>query len=121
MLNFFTVEKLLNEEIELEILKNITNASNQRSIANDIGYSVGKINYILKGLISKGLIKSERFLNSNNKIQYKYLLTEEGIKEKVDITEKFIKRKKDEYDQLQLEMQMYKSKYTYAKTKEGSL
>merc|ERR1711879_153137 len=78
----------LQEEIELEILKNITHTQNQKSMAEEIGYSVGKVNYILKGLIQKGLIKSEKFLNSNNKIQYKYLLTEEGIKEKIDITEK---------------------------------
>lgn len=109
----------MNEEIELQILKNIANALNQKSIANEIGYSVGKINYILKGLTKKGLIKSEKFLNSNNKVQYKYLLTEEGIKEKIDITEKFIKRKKEEYDQLQNEMNQYKKQYLYAKSKEG--
>jgi EPS-associated MarR family transcriptional regulator len=113
------MENLLNEEIELQILKNIANALNQKSIANEIGYSVGKINYILKGLTKKGLIKSEKFLNSNNKVQYKYLLTEEGIKEKIDITEKFIKRKKEEYDQLQNEMNQYKKQYLYAKSKEG--
>ena len=108
------------EELELEILKNITNTQNQKSMAEEIGYSVGKINYIIKGLIEKGLIKSERFLNSNNKIQYKYLLTEDGIKEKIDITEKFIKRKKEEYEQLQCEMENYKSQYSYAKSKEGN-
>ena len=107
------------EELELEILKNITNSPNRKSMAQEIGYSVGKINYILKGLIAKGLIKSERFLNSNNKIQYKYLLTEDRIKEKIDITEKFIKRKKDEYDQLQSDMEGYKNQYSYAKSKEG--
>merc|ERR1711879_451388 len=107
----------LQEEIELEILKNITHTQNQKSMAEEIGYSVGKVNYILKGLIQKGLIKSEKFLNSNNKVQYKYLLTEEGIKEKIDITEKFIKRKKEEYDQLQNEMNQYKEQYVYAKNK----
>ena len=111
----------MQEELELEILKNITNTQNQKSMAQEIGYSVGKINYILKGLISKGLIKSEKFLNSNNKIQYKYLLTEDGIKEKIDITEKFIKRKKEEYDQLQSDMESYKSRYSYAKNKEGKI
>ena len=98
----------MHEELELQILKNIASTQNQKSMAQEIGYSVGKINYILKGLISKGLIKSEKFLNSNNKIQYKYLLTEDGIKEKIDITEKFIKRKKEEYEELQSEMESYK-------------
>lgn len=109
------------EEIELKILKIITTSTNQKSIAKEIGYSVGKINYILKGLIGKGLIKSEKFLNSNNKIQYKYLLTEDGIKEKIDITDKFIKRKKEEYEELQSEMQNYKKQYSYAKTKKGNI
>ncbi|WP_226896381.1 MarR family EPS-associated transcriptional regulator [Poseidonibacter ostreae] len=108
----------MSQEIELEILKNITNAKNQKSMAEEIGYSVGKINYILKGLIEKGLIKSEKFLNTNNKVQYKYLLTEDGIKDKIDITEKFIKRKKEEYEQLQSEMNYYTELYSYAKNKE---
>ena len=113
------MEKLLSQEMELEILKNITNAKNQKSIANEIGHSVGKANYVLKALIEKGLIKSERFLNSDKKLQYRYLLTEDGIKEKIDITERFIKRKKEEYELLQNEMESYKSQYSYAKSKEG--
>ena len=60
----------MQEELELKILKNITNTQNQKSMAEKIGYSVGKVNYILKGLIDKSLIKSERSLNSNNKVQY---------------------------------------------------
>ena len=109
------------EEVELEILKNITKSTNQKSMAKTIGHSVGKVNYILKGLVEKGLIKSEKFLNSNNKIQYKYLLTEDGIKEKIDITEKFIKRKKEEYEKLQNDMEVYKTQYSYAKAKEGNI
>jgi len=106
------MEIYLNKEIELQILKNITNASSQKSMADEIGYSVGKVNYILKALTQKGLVKSERFLNSNNKIQYKYLLTQKGIQEKIDITKKFIKIKKQEYDQLLDEMDAYKVKYS---------
>ena len=107
----------MSQEIELEILKNITNAKNQKTMADEIGHSVGKVNYVLKALIKKGLIKSEKFLNSNKKLQYKYLLTEDGIKEKVDITEQFIKRKKEEYELLQNEMSEYKEQYNYAKIK----
>lgn len=109
----------MSQEIELEILKNITNAKNQKTMADEIGHSVGKVNYVLKALIKKGLIKSEKFLNSDKKLQYKYLLTEDGIKEKIDITEQFIKRKKEEYEQLQSEMNEYKEQYVYAKSKEG--
>ena len=66
---------------------------------------MGKVNYILKALIKKGLIKIENFSNSENKKNYKYLLTEQGIKEKIALTEKFIERKKREYEELQDELE----------------
>lgn len=103
------------EEIELEILKNTGKVISHKTLAEEVGYSVGKVNYVLRGLIEKGLIKAERFINSDKKLQYKYLLTEEGIKEKVDITQRFIDRKKAEYDKLQAEMELYKKQYNYAK------
>ena len=103
------------EEIELEILKNTGKVISHKTLAEEVGYSVGKVNYVLRGLIEKGLIKAERFINSDKKLQYKYLLTEEGIKEKVDITQRFIDRKKAEYDKLQGEMELYKKQYDYAK------
>ena len=97
-----------NREIELNILRNVERISSQKNLAQEIGFSVGKVNYVLKKLVEKGFVKAERFLNSNNKLQYKYLLTEKGFKEKVALTEKFIEIKKEEYDQLQEEMQLYK-------------
>ncbi|KAB7889761.1 MarR family EPS-associated transcriptional regulator [Poseidonibacter ostreae] len=103
------------EEIELEILKNTGKVISHKTLAEEVGYSVGKVNYVLRGLIEKGLIKAERFINSDKKLQYKYLLTEKGIKEKVDITQRFIDRKKAEYDKLQAEMELYKKQYNYAK------
>ena len=103
------------EEIELEILKNTGKVISHKTLAEEVGYSVGKVNYVLRGLIEKGLIKAERFINSDKKLQYKYLLTEKGIKEKVDITQRFIDRKKAEYDKIQAEMELYKKQYDYAK------
>ena len=55
-------------------------------MAKEIGYSIDKVNFILKELAKKGLIKMENFANSNNKSRYRYLLTEEGLKEKIDLT-----------------------------------
>lgn len=101
--------------MELEILKNTGKVISHKTLAEEVGYSVGKVNYVLRGLIEKGLIKAERFINSDKKLQYKYLLTEKGIKEKVDITQRFIDRKKAEYDKLQAEMELYKKQYDYAK------
>lgn len=81
----------------------------QKSIAKELGYSVGKINYVIKALTDKGLLKIENFYNNKNKLQYKYLLTEEGIKEKITLTEKFIKRKKEEYEMLVEDLEAYKN------------
>jgi len=68
------------------MLKNAHNISSQKSLAKEIGFSVGKINYVLNALIEKGLIKSENFITSENKRKYKYLLTEKGIQEKMQLT-----------------------------------
>ncbi|MCT7481747.1 MarR family EPS-associated transcriptional regulator [Aliarcobacter cryaerophilus] len=95
------------EEIELEILKSLGKVTSQRTIA----YSAGKVNYVLKKLVEKGLVKVDRFVNSKSKVQYKYLLTPEGIKEKIAITEKFIQIKKEEYDKLQQDLDNYKEQY----------
>ena len=70
--------------------------------------SLGKTNYVLKALIEKGFIKAENFFANKNKNQYRYLLTEKGFKEKVALTEKFIERKKAEYDELVKEMKVLK-------------
>lgn len=97
-------------ELNLNILKNIENLSSQKSLASDIGISVGKLNYVLKALIEKGFIKTEIFFANKNKNQYKYLLTEKGINEKILLTKHFIKRKKEEYELLQVELDKYEVK-----------
>ena len=94
-----------NEELELLMLKNAHNISSQKSLAKEIGFSVGKINYVLNALIEKGLIKSENFMTSDNKRKYKYLLTEKGIQEKMQLTRKFISRKRAEYEELQRDLE----------------
>lgn len=99
---------LIQKELELEILKQTGKVINQKTLAQEVGYSVGKVNFVLKSLVQKGFIKAERFISSNKKIQYKYLLTEKGFKEKIALTEKFIAQKKKEYDQLQKDLEKYK-------------
>ena len=102
------IENNINHADTLAILRIAGGHTTQRDIASSIGYSVGKVNYILKALIEKGLIKIENFSNSENKKNYKYLLTEQGIKEKIALTEKFIERKKQEYEELQGELEAMK-------------
>ena len=92
----------------LAVLRSAENHSSQSTLARDIGYSVGKVNYILKALVEKGFIKVERFMKSDNKKGYSYLLTQEGIKHKLQLTEKFVQIKKREYDELQAELEKLK-------------
>ena len=77
----------------------------QRQLSNDLGVSLGKVNYCLKSLIEKGFIKVNNFRNSNNKTQYSYLLTPKGIEEKAKLTLDFIRIKTQEYDRLKQEVE----------------
>ena len=99
-----------HDELTLNILKNIETTSSQKSLANELEISVGKVNYVLKALVDKGFVKAENFFANKNKNQYKYLLTKEGFHTKVELTEKFIQRKKEEYDSLVMELEEYKYK-----------
>ena len=94
----------MNTEVYLKALQNASNAANQRTLAQKLGFSVGKTNYILKALTAKGYLKAERFINSNNKAAYRYVLTPKGLQERIRLTEKFIARKKREYEVLQNEL-----------------
>lgn len=102
---------MINLHEEFDVLRRIQTTTSQKSLADDIGYSVGKVNYIIKSLVEKGLVKSERFINSKNKVGYKYLLTQDGIAEKMSLTEKFIQKKKKEYDELVQEYELNKQAY----------
>lgn len=95
-----------HQEIHLKVLRHLENDPEitQRELAKKLGISLGKANYCLKALIDKGLIKAGNFKNSNNKSAYIYLLTPKGIEEKSRITIHFLKRKIEEYEQLQVEI-----------------
>ncbi|WP_152184267.1 MarR family EPS-associated transcriptional regulator [Sulfurimonas indica] len=98
-----------NEELTLNVLRKIEITKSQKSLADELSLSVGKVNYVIKALIEKGLIKAENFFENKNKNQYKYLLTKEGISAKIDLTQKFIERKKAEYEELQKELEYLKN------------
>tara|TARA_B100001778_G_C18016657_1_gene374717 strand:- start:130 stop:498 length:369 start_codon:yes stop_codon:yes gene_type:complete len=95
----------------------------QRDIAQHLGISLGKVNYILNAFVEKGIVKAKNFKNNKNKRAYAYFLTSEGIKEKAKMTIGFFKRKNDEYDKLKRELVMLEkeveaSKATLSKTNE---
>ena len=79
--------------------------STQRELAKDLGFSLGKLNYCLKALKGKGLVKIENFTKNPNKINYIYVLTPKGISEKTKLTVNFMKRKMKEYDELKKELE----------------
>ena len=76
----------------------------QRELAEALGFSLGKLNYCLKALRFKGLIKIENFKKNPKKINYIYVLTPKGITEKTKLTINFMKRKMEEYEELKKEV-----------------
>ena len=74
--------------------------SSQRKLAGELGFSLGKLNYCIKALKDKGLIKINNFRKNPNKSNYFYILTPSGIKEKTTLTLNFMKRKMEEYEEL---------------------
>ena len=79
-------------------------SSTQRELAVDLGFSLGKLNYCLKALQNKGLVKIKNFQRNPNKINYIYVLTPKGVTEKTKLTVNFMKRKMKEYDELKSEL-----------------
>ena len=80
----------------------------QRELADKLGVSVGGLNYCLKALIEKGLVKMQNFRHSKNKFGYVYLLTPDGIARKAALTGHFLKRKIEEYEALKDEIEVLK-------------
>lgn len=99
-----------NNQDYFDLLRKIQKKPNssQRELAKDLGFSLGKLNYCIKELHKKGLIKIENFKNNSNKIVYikKYILTPKGIEHRIDLTIKFMKRKMKEYDELKSEIKI---------------
>ena len=79
--------------------------STQRELAEELGFSLGKLNYCLKALQNKGLVKFKNFQKQPKKIKYiQYVLTHKGITERTRLTINFMKRKMKEYDELKKEL-----------------
>lgn len=81
----------------------------QRELAARLGISVGSLNFCLNALIDKGFVKMANFQKSKNKFKYVYLLTPQGIAEKVTLTSRFLQRKMAEYDALKVEIEALKA------------
>jgi EPS-associated MarR family transcriptional regulator len=91
----FQILRLLHENPELT----------QRELGERVGVSLGAVNYCLKALIERGLVKAGNFSKSPNKLGYAYVLTPAGIAEKTVLTGRFLARKKAEYEALRAEIE----------------
>jgi len=95
-----------NNQDYLNILRKIKKKPpvSQRVLANELGFSLGKLNYCLKALKQKGLVKIDNFKKNPKKINYIYVLTPKGLAEKTKLTMNFMKRKMQEFDELKKEL-----------------
>lgn len=98
---------MLTDETRYKLLKQLEQNPNtsQRTLAKELGISLGKVNYCLNALIDKGMIKAGNFKKSEHKSKYLYQLTPKGIEHKTQVTARFLKRKLAEYDELQEEIE----------------
>ena len=94
------------------VLRKISNkpGSSQRELAKDLGFSLGKLNYCLRALEKKGLVKIKNFQKNPKKSNYLYILTKKGLTEKTKLTLHFMERKMKEYDELKKEIEKGKGK-----------
>ena len=97
---------MVNQELEYRALKllELHPDLTQRQLAEELGVSLGKTNYLVKSLINVGWVKLGNFQRSDSKWGYAYLLTPRGIMEKAAITARFLIRKQHEYNDLQEEI-----------------
>ena len=93
-------QSITEDQLDLMHIIEKDGKASQRLISQNSGFSIGKVNYCLKALIDIGFIKMHNFKNSNNKLNYAYILTPKGIQEKTVITKQFLIKKKQEYDKL---------------------
>ena len=91
----------INED-DLKVLHLVHNNPeiSQRGIAEQMGFSLGKVNYCIKALTEIGFIKLQNFSRSDKKLGYLYVLTPKGIKEKTILTKQFLQIKQLEYEKL---------------------
>jgi EPS-associated MarR family transcriptional regulator len=98
----------MEEDAYLRIMRLLEESPDQtqRELAENLGISLGSINYCLKSLVSKGFVKIDNFSKSRQKFGYLYILTPVGIAKKAELTRHFLKRKVCEYEALKNEIEM---------------
>ena len=94
------------KDIRLDLLRKLESSPEytQRELSKEMGVSLGKVNYCIKKLTEKGLVKITNFKQNPNKMGYVYLLTPKGIEEKARLTLSFLKIKVIEFEILKKEI-----------------
>ena len=93
---------MTDNELHYYILKQLEDNPHmtQRQLAEVLGVSLGKTNYLIRSLLDIGWLKLGNFRRTNNKMGYAYLLTPKGLADKAEITQRFLERKRAEYERL---------------------
>ncbi len=101
---------MLDQQTRYRLLKllQVNPELSQRQLAAELGVSVGKVNFCLRALLERGLVKVHNFRNSSNKLAYAYYLTPKGAREKIRTTAGFLKRKLAEYQAMEREIEELK-------------
>ncbi len=101
----------MREETYLKVMRLLQENPDltQRELAEQLGVSVGSVNYCLKALMEKGWVKMKNFIHAKNKFGYVYVLTPTGIAERAELTSKFLARKVEEYEMLKHEIEILKA------------
>ena len=96
-----------NEETLYRLMKAIAAnpQASQRDLAREMGVSLGKVNYCLKGLVEKGMVKAHNFRKNDNKRAYAYYLTPRGMREKAVVTARYLARRLEEYERIKREIE----------------
>ncbi|UZP74301.1 MarR family EPS-associated transcriptional regulator [Candidatus Paraluminiphilus aquimaris] len=100
--------KINREKLRLEVMRVVeaNPEKSQREIARELGVSLGGVNYAMKALVERGLVKAKNFGRSDNKLGYVYVLTPQGIKQKSELAASFLSRKLEEYELLRQEIEV---------------
>jgi EPS-associated MarR family transcriptional regulator len=95
-----------NPSAHLELLRLLEQHPeySQRQLASAMGVSLGKTHYLLKALLGKGWVKAQNFRRSDQKLGYLYVLTPQGVRQRLQLTQSFLARKESEYDMLKTQI-----------------
>lgn len=96
----------LREDVHFRILRllDANPEMSQRELADAVGISLGRTHYLLAGLVDKGLVKLGHFASAEDKRRYSYMLTREGIAKKLEITRRYLDRRRAEFEALKAEI-----------------